>query len=398
MLCFPALTFLVCCKNQKSGLSIYKVEKKDFISKITVSGIIDAKKTDAIVCPSLHSDATVVYLLPEGTHVKKGDLVCILESAEIKTRYLNAVKELENEKAEYNKAVAGLELQFLLLKSKLQLIESATSIKLLDSLQLHFISSGRKKITELELQKAALEKEKYQNKLAFLEKINESDMYKMRMKVRQCENKVSIEKAKLDMLTIRSDTEGMLIYGNLWSSGEKIREGDIVWDWMELFKIPDLSGMIIKLMVNETHYKQIEAGQKIDVNIDSHPEIKLTGKIKTKAPVGKPLKQKSKVKEYEITAALDSAGFVIASGLTVTCDVYLHSIRDTVMVPVVSVFDDDSFKVVYVAGKNKYIKRVVRTGEKSNTEIIITDGLKTGELISLGEPPLSLIKINKPNK
>ncbi|MFO7656180.1 MAG: efflux RND transporter periplasmic adaptor subunit [Bacteroidales bacterium] len=383
--------FISSCKKRDSRLLLYKVEKKDFVNKITVYGVIEAKKTTAVICPSIHTDATIIYLVPEGTHVKKGDTLCILESSEISTQYLKAVKELDNEIAEFNKSLAHLELQYIILKSQLKIIESSTAIRKLDSLQLEFLSPSKKRIMELEIEKAVSEKEKYQKKLAFLEIINQSDLQKMKMKIIQRENKVNIVKSRAEKLIIRSDTEGMVFYSNLWSSGEKIREGDIVWDWMEFFKIPDMTGMKVKLYVNETHYKQIENDQRVEITIDSHPEKKLGGKVKSKSSVGKPVKKDSKIKQYEITAALDSADFIITSGLSVTCNVYLDEIHDTIVVPVIAVHEFDSAKFVYITQKDKFIKQVVKTSKYSNTETIITSGLKGGESVALGEPPLSLI-------
>jgi HlyD family secretion protein len=386
------------CGDIRPNISTHKVQKSTFEDKINIPGVIEAKSTRSISCPQLGSDATITWLIPEGTHVKPGDVVCVLEAQGIQTSYVNAVNELENVRAEYNKALANLELQYLLLESQVKIIESNTEIKRLDSLKMQFLSPTRRKILELQLQRAAIEKEKINKKLTVLEKINKSELHKMKLKIQQAENKVNNIKSRLDLLTVKSDVEGMVIYSMLWTSHEKVRIGDIVWQMMEIMKIPDMSGMTIKCFANETHYKQIEKDQKIDVVLDAHPEIRLSGKIRSKASVGKPVKEKSKVKQYEVSAMLDSAEFVITPGLTVNCTVYISEVPDTIVVPVVSVFDYDSSKVVYVATGNKYSRQIVNTGQSSTKEIIISSGLHEGESIALVQPPLSLIKENKQNK
>ena len=367
------------------------IEKKDYLDVVTVSGTLEAIKSRSYGCPGLWTDVTIKYLIPEGTHVEEGDTLCILEGGEIENEYLQALNDLENTQAEYNKSVADLELQFLLLEAQVKTIEASTQITSLDSLQLEFISSSSREIIRLEVEKAEIERNITLLKLDFLKQINKSELQKMKLKISQFENRVDQAQSKLDKLTLTSDIKGIVVYDKLWTSKKKVREGDVVWGNMPILQIPDLSSMQVKLEVCEADYKRIEKDQRLKAVVDAFPDIILSGKIKNKAPVGKPVKEESDVKVFDVTVSLDSSSFSIHPGLGVTCEILVKSVPDTIVVPVISIFDEDSSKVVYIADNERFIRKEVSVSDYNTKEAIIRKGLEGHEIVALMKPPDSLI-------
>jgi hypothetical protein len=90
-------------------------------------------------------------------------------------------------------------------------------------------------------------------------------------------------------------------------------------------------------------------------------------------------------------ASLDSTTFTIQPGLGVTCVVQVKSVLDTIVVPVVSIFDEDSSKVVYVAVNQVFERRVVKIADYNNREAVIREGLDGQEKLALIRPPESLM-------
>ena len=98
------------------------------------------------------------------------------------------------------------------------------------------------------------------------------------------------------------------------------------------------------------------------------------------------------MKLFEVTASLDSSTFTIEPGLGVTCDVQIKNVMDTIVVPVVSLFDEDSSKVVYVEANQTFERRIVAVGDYNNKEAVIKEGLTGLESLALTKPPESLIQ------
>ncbi len=97
------------------------------------------------------------------------------------------------------------------------------------------------------------------------------------------------------------------------------------------------------------------------------------------------------MKMFEVTASLDSTTFTIQPGLGVTCDVQVKCVPDTIVVPLVSLFDEDSSKVVYVAVNQAFERRVVVIADYNNREAVIREGLAGQEKLALIKPPEALI-------
>ena len=384
----------VCCtsKIEFDQIITIPVEKKDFLDMVTVSGTLEAVNTRTYGCPGIWSDVTILHLIPEGTQVEPGDTLCILECREIANEYLLAINELENARAEYNKSLANLKLQFLLLEAQVRSIDASTDIKRLDSLQMQFTSPSSREIIRLELEKAELERNIAQMKLEFLKQINDSELQKMKLKIEQNANRVDQAKSKLDKLILVSDVDGIIVYSIHWISQKKVREGDVVWANMPIIQIPDLSAMQVKLEVSEADYKRLATDQTMEIIVDAFPDIHLYGRIKNKAPVGKPVSEKSNVKIFEVTASLDSAYQKLQPGLGVTCNVLIRNVPDTLVIPVISLFEEDSIKVVYIADNEMFIKKTVTIADYNNEEVVITSGLSYHDILALRKPPESMIK------
>ncbi len=263
-----------------------QLEKKDYLDEIRVYGILEAIHTHSFVCPRLQEDATIQYLIPEGTQVKSGDTLCILEARETENRYLQAINELEKAKAAYNRSEADLALQYLLLEVQVRNIEASTEISRLDSAQMKFTSPSSREIIRLELEKAEKERSITLKKLEYLKRINDSELQKMKLKIEQQQIQVEQTRSQLDKLIMTSSLDGIVLYSNSWTSGEKIREGDIVWGNMPIVQIPELSSMQVKLSVSEAEYKRLAKKQKMDIRVDAYPDIHLRGRSNLKLPSG----------------------------------------------------------------------------------------------------------------
>jgi RND family efflux transporter MFP subunit len=397
-LSFLLIILIISCsqKDNLYELKTFKVVKSDFVNKVTVTGIIEATKTYSITSPRIWIEMKISYLVPEGTIVSKGDTVCILKADKLENDYEEAMKNLETKKSDYEKAVAEYNLQKLIMETQLKTNESSTKISYLDSSKLAFTSPVERKLIELELEKSAVEREKIINEMNYFEIINKAELKKVEMEIRQAENNVARQEGQLDKLVLTSGTAGLVTYARSWITEVKVREGDTVWPRMPIIIIPDLSDMQTKLTVNEAHFKRIEKGQELNITIDAFAEINLTGKIKFKKPMGKPVRRDSQVKVFEIISTIDSSGFAIQPGLSITADVILESIPDTVIVPLSAVFEHDSLNVVYVTDDDEITRRSVKVAGRSENYAVISEGLKPGAEIVLIEPPQYLIAERNP--
>ena len=374
-----------CGRNNNNQASLYKVTLRDFNDFVIVEGTVEALRSSSITCPN-KIEGTIVYLIDDGEMVKKGDTVCVLEDRESTNKYENLINEVEQSKIQFTKGKADLEMKYALLESQVENNKAQTLITNLDTSQLKYLSPQLRKIKELELDIALIERSKLEKRLLRLNEINESELKKLELQIVQKENEATKIKSVLDQLVILAPQDGLAVRAKSWFTGNKMQEGDEVWSGMPLVDIPDLSEMKVVIQSTESAYKTIEEKKQVVYTFDAMPGNMAWGKIKKKAPMGKPIKRNSKVKYFEVNATIDSFKVIPDLGLSTNCRIILTQVKDTIVVPQLAIFDEDSIKVVYVKKNKKFEKREVRIGESSNKEAVVVVGLKRDEFVSFEKP------------
>lgn len=386
------LFFSSCGKKLEDKITSYTITNSNFENAVLIDGIVEPISFTTLACP-MNVDGIITFLIDDGTFVEEGEIVCIIEDNERKTHYENLLISLENAQAELSKIKADLQMQYALLEAQVQSNEADTEIAHLDSLQLQFSTPTQRRIKELELEKAAIEKKKLEKKLEALEIINRSEVKKLELNIVQLTNQAASAKKILDELTVRAPKKGLAtIAVSRMMGNTKLKVGDNVWNNMPIVIMPEMMKMKVKMMASETDFKFINENDSVSYTFDAMPGNFGYGKITKKMPVGQPYKRDSKVKFFEVEASIDSVLQLPEPGLTANSRVIVNHVSDTIVIPQIAIFEEDSMKVVYVLNKNKYEVRQITTELNSQKEAIVSDGLKTGEIISLVKPSPSKIK------
>jgi HlyD family secretion protein len=385
------LTLTSCQDTEKKEILINHISHIDFEDLLTVDGTVNAVRSVTMTCPP-QLEGEVVYLIEDGTHVEKGDLVCQLENRETQDVIDQLEIAVENAKANLTKTKANLEMRYAQLDAQVKTNEVQTAIANLDSLQLIYASPVQRRVKELELQKAAIIKNKLTKKLKALDIINKNQLKRMELQIKSQENRQSMIMAIIDQMTIKATQSGLAMRAISMETGKPVQEGDEVWDNMPLVNIPDMTEMKVKIMASEASYKRMNINDRVEYTFDAMPGNVASGKILSKAPIGQPISRKSKVKLFEVEASMDKAKVLPKPGLSVTCNVILQRVKDTIVVPQIAIFDEDSIKVVYVKQEKGYEKRQVKIGPSSPKLAVIAKGLTGKESISLIKPSSASIK------
>jgi multidrug resistance efflux pump len=396
------------CQRKKSTIICLDLAPSDYIEKITAPGTVQCVNTQYIKTPRL-GIIQVSYLADNGTYVKKGDTVCILDYPELFSRLETFTTQLENMSAELKKLEADNAMKLSLLEAQIENNDIQVAITSLDSVQQRFAPQLQKQLLALEQEKAMIEKMKLQKKYKAQKIINETELRGMRSRIRQQENIVRSMKEQVDMLIVTSPADGIVMHTESpelyfmsstgsGSVGGKIEEGSTVYTDMTLLEMPDMKEMQVSAELPEVDYKRIEAGQKVNIRVNAAHNLFTTGKVVRKMLAGKNINRDSQVKTYEAIISVDSCHSIMSPGLSATCDIIVNEVKDTLVIPTIAIFHEDSIKLVYVALNNKYMPVSVETGLTNSSESIISKGLTGNETIALMKPPANLILRGKSEK
>ncbi len=389
LICF---LILASCKSpEKREILIDHLDNSDFEDILTVDGTIQAVRSITLSC-SRELNGEIVYLVEDGTMVQAGDLVCQIENREYQDVVDQLQIEIENAKANMTKTKANLDMRYAQLDAQVKINAIQTAISNLDSLQLIYASPQQRRIKELELQKAAIVKNKLTKKLQALDIINKNQIKRMELQIKSKENRAEYVNEILSTLTIKATQSGMALRAVSWISDLPLQEGDAVQSGMPVVTIPDMTEMKVRIQASEASYKRMNVGDRVEYTFDGMPGNVAWGKIQKKAPVGQPIKRRSQVKVFEVEASVDSSKVLPRPGLSVTCNIIIRQVKDTIVVPQLAIFEEDSLKMVYVKQLNGFERRQVMLGPSSPKDAVISSGLTGKEILSLNKPESSSIK------
>jgi HlyD family secretion protein len=398
-----------CSTRNNSGIITYQVTKSDFIETINVTGTVQAVVNYPVMPPKrMWGQMTIIRLAADGSYVRKGDTICVLTLPELQSMHEEVATSVETLEAELKKTEADNKLNTALLEAQLATSEAQLKMASLDSLRMQFASVNEKKLLELEIKKAVIEKQKTEKKLASTKVIGEKDIRSKKARILQEQARVQSMAEQLNSMTIVAQRDGFVTRTEspkfyfmgpqgLGSLGGPIKEGSVLFLDNPVLQFPDLSKMQISAEVAEADYKKIEKGQKVTVIVDAAEKLATTGKVNRKGLIGKTSDRYSdiKVKFYEIIIEIDSCHSKIKPGLSAHCEIILNQAKDTLFVPTLALFERDSIQVVYVLKKKNFIPVKVETAASGSSYTIITGGLNGDEVIALSEPPNSLISEEK---
>lgn len=389
------LITLVSCNSHEVKLpSTFTVKTSDFEDAIEVNGLVQPVQVNNVLTPGF-VDGVVLSIVEDGTYVKAGDTVCVLEDKEVQKRYDDTKVRLDNAMTELNRTKADLDLQYSLLEAQVKSNEAETEIANLDSVALKFSSQVQIRIKKLELEKVAIEKSKLQKKLKATAVINKSEIRRLECGIQSLTMQMQSAKSQLDQLKLTAPKDGLAIRGIHWVTRRKVLPTDPVWNGMPLLIIPELSKMKVIISATEGDYKRIELNDSVVYSFDAMPQNKAWGKIQKKAPVGQPIKENSKVKMFEIEATVEKSLLNPGPDLTTHCHIILKHIKDTLVIPQICIFEEDSMKFVYVQKAKTFEKRQINVGTASMKDAVVTAGLKRNEKVAMIKPDAELINGQK---
>jgi multidrug resistance efflux pump len=406
-----SIWLLSCIDNKGNRVITFQLSKSDYIEKISVKGTVKAVVNVPVMPPRrTYGQMTIIRLAADGAFVKKGDTICVLSEPALESMYREILTTIETLEAELKKTVADNKLNIALLEANLATSEARLKISSLDSLQMKFATEVKRKLLELEMRKVMIEKQKTERKLAATKMIGETEIRQKRARIIQEKTKAGTYADQINEMTITAQRDGVVMRTespaiSIMSTqgtgtfGGPMKEGSVLLFNSAVLQFPDLSKMEVSADVAEADFRKIEKGQKVIIAVDAARKLVTTGKVNRKSLASSAAQRysRSKVKSYEVIIDVDSCHSKMKPGLSADCEIILKEARDTLFVPTLAIFERDSAKVVYVAGKKDFIPIKVETGLSGSSYTIITGGLKGDETIALSEPPNSLIIPQKEN-
>ncbi|MFI4917025.1 MAG: efflux RND transporter periplasmic adaptor subunit [Phycisphaerales bacterium JB060] len=340
----------------------------DLRRTINAPGAIEPKHMVQI---SAEVSARIVALpFAEGDFVRKGDVICRLDSIDLEARLDAAESRVRSQESQLDGARAELELAQLEL-GRLQ--------ELLDT----------KDIAKAEYDAANTRALQARSSVAGIEAGIEAARADVRAAKRDLENAVIASPITGRIVNLPVEV-GETVLGTFNNQGSLIME------------IADLGTMLMQARIDETSVGLVREGQTADVRLLAYGDRVFEGMVERVGLQRRVYTDGTSYVQAEILVEQDE-GDQLRTGLTANADIHVETVRDAIVVPSQAVLDrrvdslpDDvrtsplvdrlrTFStVVYVLESGQARARPVSTGVSDLTDTVVLKGLSVGDPVITG--------------
>lgn len=370
------------------------VARGDFTDYLELRGDVKALKSRTITAPYEAGDLQILKITPDGTTVKKGDIVVSFDTTTPKQMLAQDQTELESADAEIEQSRAKARLkeeQDLtdLMKARYDM-ESAK----LDASKREILSAIDGKEADLKLADAQQKLNEAEAKLKADKASDAADVESKRQKHDQALFDVQRTQRTLSVLVLRAPTDGIVTVLNNWrasgfiGNGAPFKQGDRAWPGAAIAEIPDLSTLQITARVDEVERGRIQAGQPLTIRADAIPDREFAGhiaQISTTASMdfsaGWPFPR-----DFTVQIAFDHTDPRLRPGMQANLRIATDHVREGILIPSEALFHDAGQTVAYVREGRKFVERPIEVARRSADQLLVTKGVAPGEKVALQDP------------
>ena len=419
---------------------LHEVARGSLSVEVTDRGNLESAQNIEHVCEvegaaGTGGGTTILWIIEEGTRVKKGDLLVELDSSTLtdseKTQriaYENALATLARAQADVETAEKALkeyeEGTFIqdrktfeadLTVAEENLRRAQENVRFTEQLyRKGFVNKLDLEAAEFGVRNQQLLVDKAQTALNVLLNVTKDKMLtqlrgdrdaKARILAAE-QTKAEQEKSRLDKIVaqlekckIYAKGDGMAVYykqaGRWGNQQDQIQEGTAVRERQKIIILPDLENMHVRMLVHESKIDWIREGQPTRIRVDAFADHVLAGRVKRVAttPVQGNWFEPDK-RNYPVTVTIDGSIEGLKPGMTAQTTVLVDRLTDVVTVPL---------QCVYTIGREQFCsvlkpdgaiepKRAVKLGRSNDSFSEVLDGLSEGERVI--QSPVEVLALN----
>jgi len=366
-----------------------EVVKEDFRETVEATGSLEAAVAFEIGPPSARDvwQYNLSWMIPEGTSVKKGDVIARFDTTDLDDELRRHRADLETTLQTREKEERNLEVS--LRQLNLDLVKAEGSLKKLEV----ELAVPQELVSSIEIQQLKLERDLAQRRRDFLkEKIAfEQDLVKSKLELLDAkkefyETKIGYSEETKEKFNVKAPVNGLVVYipkhnGDRWEVGEGI------WMLAKFLKIADISTLQVEANVLEVDSARIAVGQPSEVRVDAMPGLVLRSDI---SEIGRMVHEKSvqdPSKVFDAIMPLDPAKHQLEGlrpGMGVQVVIQTSNLPGRLTIPLNAVHSDGEATWVEVVEGGSFVRRDVKLGPRNSDRVVVESGLEEGQTVIAG--------------
>lgn len=391
-------------------------ERTTLTVEINEIGVVESTRVVQLQAPY---SARIIKILENGTPVKKGDVVVVLDTREQVDRLEQRLQELRQVRADLESTVENLRMA--LRSNALDLSSSQAQLDLqrvqleqvnLDLAELEFlrsrqivpeddVRSGRSRLRNTQINTLSRDMT-LRGDVAGSQSTETSQQIQLeRIGLRGEKATARLQEAqqRIELAEITSPVDGMFLRHSRWNwqlrrntereNGESVREGEV------LGQIPDLTSLIVRSQIPESEVLRVSVGASVQLTFEALGNLRIPGRVTYLAPLA--IERETSAggrvtaggqeltgeRVFEITVEMERLDSRLKPGLTARTRIEISREENLLTVPLQAIQTTGGRHFVNVRRDRKTEQREVTLGQANNERVEVISGLTEGELVLL---------------
>jgi HlyD family secretion protein len=368
----------------------FQVKRDEFLEVMEFRGELKAMKSVTISAPATGTSLQILKIVADGAQVHQGDMIVQFDAtkaqqdlaqdqsalksaqADIAEARAQAVLNEEQDKTAVAKANYDVE------SAKLDASEQEILSKIDGAEATLKVADAEQALKEAE---AKLKSDQMTDQATIQDKIDASAKAEFDLK-RATE--------ALASTTLTAPSSGTVSLVSLWHGmGEgPFQTGEQAWPGAPIAELPDASSIRITARADETERGRLTVNEPVTAQLDAIVDRQFTGHIEKISTIatsdfsaGWPIPR-----NFNLQIALDQSDPRLRPAMTVHVTVIVNRVPNAITIPAQASFMKSGRNVAYVWDGTRFEERTIRVDRKSRDRLLISEGLRPGDLIALNDP------------
>jgi multidrug efflux pump subunit AcrA (membrane-fusion protein) len=382
---------------------VARVRKGDFVVAVRTRGDIKSARSVILKAPQVPG-LRIVHLADPGRPVKQGDVVVEFDGSQqdqnVITRTTNvravdgqitqmkATQRIDDEADAMSKMSSEYDLE----RSKLD----ASKAEVISAIEgeknriMVGVSEG-----QLQTVKASINAHQVGHQ-ADLGRLNQSKDKAVR-DLNQAKNYLNLMQLKAPIGGIVNILPNFRAQGSFGQATPPFKEGDNAWTGAEICEIPDLAHMYVDLKLEEVDRGKLQIGQQVKIRVDAIPDKEFTAELDWISPIAALIFKGGATpeKSFPARATLKNLDDRLRPGMSSTAEIIIERQPGVLLIPSRASFAKDGKPAVYIQTGKSFSVKPIQVGRQNDEDVIVTGGLKEGDLVTLENPAEAIKKAKK---
>lgn len=354
-------------------------KKQPVTIRLVESGTLDSESSVNVIAPMVNRyRRLLVFLVPEGTVVKKGALLAKCDTSDLERDLENQRLELGNVRARYKDTQVQYEINLDDLKNRLEQKNENQKIAQMNQDQMAFAADIDRQKSQVSLNQAKMEVEFAKTRIRAEEGRRDTALRQINDEISNVQGRIDDINLGIERFSVLAPEDGLVVYPLVKIDGQerKIQVGDSLYYGQVFLTLPNLFRMVVKIEVSEDAIKKVQVGQKAEIVLEAWKDRVYHGVIVRLSNLAKIKENNRFVKVFTVGLKIMEEDLErLKPGMNARVTVDLRRLDDATTVPLAFVDTQGGQTAVWSWDGRTIARQVVTLVDQTETLAVFTNSL-----------------------